>query len=107
MKKIRCQKCAKTIKRPQDLITVFFYFRIFFYHETCYEEELQYARFPFTNLIPLNTLLSNIFTVFTFLAALTFLFTDTGGTRLLGLLLLLPALYRLISYLKWERTFRK
>jgi hypothetical protein len=107
MKKIRCHKCSKSINKQLDLITVCFYFRILSYHETCYEEELKKSRFPFTNLIPLNTLFSNICAAFTFIVALIFLITNTGNTKFLGIALLLPACYRLFSYFKFERILHK
>ncbi|MGG1572079.1 hypothetical protein [Fictibacillus sp. NRS-1165] len=102
-KTIICDKCSQEIMIKDDLVTVTMFFEVIPYHEGCYASDLKGTGSFFINSRPLNGLSGTISTVISILFGLWVFFYTEGSFRLIALFFFIPILYRLYSYLAYER----
>ncbi|MCK6256290.1 hypothetical protein LCY76_06735 [Fictibacillus sp. KIGAM418] len=102
-KTIICDRCTKEITLKDDLVTVTMFFEVIPYHEECYAHDLKGTISFFLNNRSLNGLSGNISMVISILFGLWLVFFTEGSLRFVSLLVLIPIIYRLYSYLAYER----
>lgn len=103
-KAVYCEKCSKEIKFRGDLVTATLFFVIVAYHEDCYVKDLKGFRGLFLDNQPLNGFPGNFLFVAAVLVSIGFAF---GSMKWVSIIALLPVLYRIYSYFRFERNLEK
>ena len=103
-KAVYCEKCSSEIKFRGDLVTTTLIFLIVAYHEDCYAKDLKGFRGIFLNNQILNGFSGNFLFITAVLVSIGFAF---GSMKWVSIVALLPVLYRIYSYYRFERRLEK
>ncbi|HLQ72207.1 MAG TPA: hypothetical protein VK142_10430 [Bacillota bacterium] len=101
-KHIFCEQCSKRIKSKDDLITMFIAMGIVPLHSSCYGKNLK-GGFSFLMNKPLNGWYANIQSIFFLLVAIGLLIFGDKRLKYLAIVVCIPVVYRLFSYIMYER----
>jgi len=105
-KTIYCDKCSGEIKYRDDLVTATYLFEVVPYHEQCFTKELKGLNTLFLDNQPLNSFTSNFMIVVAILFSIGLLIFG-GDYKFTSILFLIPVIYRIYSYLSFERHLEK
>ena len=103
-KAVYCEKCSKEIEFRGDLVTATIFFVVVAYHEDCYVKELKGFRGLFLDNQPLNGFSGNFLFAMAVLVGIGFAF---GSLKWVSIIAVIPVLYRLFSFYKFERLLEK
>ncbi|RIW33974.1 hypothetical protein D3H55_10260 [Bacillus salacetis] len=106
-KEIYCDACQKQIKVRDDLITATIMFEVAPFHENCYGTSIKGAKTLFISNEPINGFAGSAFTVFSVIIAILWAVFTEDAMRWVSLLALIPVVYRLFSYFRYERHLEK
>lgn len=103
-RKVYCEKCSGEIKYRDDLTTARLILEVVPYHNECYAQDLKSAKTVFLENQPINGTSGNFVAASSvFFMILTLLLFD-GSQRFISILFLIPLLYRIYSYVVYERV---
>ena len=100
---VYCEKCDREIKFKGDLVTTTFVFIVVPYHEDCYAKDLKGMRTFFVSNNPINGISGNITAIISIIIGIFALVFLDGFTKFVGLLALVSVVYRLYSYIRFEK----
>lgn len=106
-KKIICEGCKQRIVFREEFVAALIIFYLKPYHEDCYARELRKYEAFFFNGLPIN---GNIWTLHAFLGApiaFIILISASGGLKWLALVVAYPTIYRVLTYIFYERHLRE
>lgn len=100
-KEMHCESCLLPIKVREDLVTVWAFFKIRLYHESCYANSLKGAAALFVSNTPINRFSGNFTAIVAFIVAWIPLFTDIAPA--ITIVCSLIVLLRLYSLIRFEK----
>jgi len=103
-KAVYCEKCSREIKFRGNLVTTTLFFWIVAYHEECYAKDLKGLRGVFLDNQTLNGFSGNFLFVMAILVGIGFAF---GSMKWVSIIALLPVLYRVFSFYRFERRLEE
>lgn len=106
-KTVYCEKCKRRIPYRGDLVTTTIFLEVVPYHEDCFANDLKGAKTLFVDNQPINGFSGNSTFLLCFILAFILLFFVDGPMKWLSILMIIPIIYRIYSYLKYERHLEK
>lgn len=106
-KTVHCDKCLKEIRIRGDLVTATMFFQVVPYHEDCYGKDLKGAKTLFLNNQPINGFSGNFLTLLAFAIFIASLIIDEETMIYLSILSLIAIMYRVYSFIIYERHLEK
>jgi len=106
-KTILCNHCEREITTKDDLVTANLIFSVVPFHGKCYSNALKGCQTVVIGNTPVNGTASTLLSVLAVLLGLISILGSGGPLPApVGWILFLPAIYRLYSYLAYERYLR-
>lgn len=106
-KEIYCDSCSKQIKVRDDLITATILLEVVPFHEGCYGSNIKGAKTLFVSNEPVNGFAGTFFAVISLILALLWGIFAEGTMKMIALIAIVPVLYRIYSFLKYERHLER
>lgn len=106
-KVIYCEKCVGEIEHREDLVTSTSFLTIVPYHEKCYAKDLKGFKTISLSNYPINGITSNVATIIIFILGIIWLIVAEDLEKWVSILFLVPVIYRLYSYIVFERHLDK
>ncbi len=100
---IYCHKCSHEIKKREKLAVAGLLFLIAPYHEGCFAKELKGPASLFMRNQPVNSIFGTVFAIISFFLLAGVLILTEGYTKLFSIFFVFPIVFRLLSYLLYER----
>lgn len=105
MKKvIVCEHCKKEIEYNHDLVVAYLFIIIQTYHADCYVHGLKSTKTFFLNNHPINSDSGTYAAVTSVISTFLLFFIAPSELKLFTILLLIPFLARILSYILYERN---
>lgn len=105
-KNIYCEKCGQPIDYNEDLVTAMVIFEVLPFHSHCYATDLKGANTLVVSNQPLNGFASNFKVISTSIIAVLWAIFADQSIKWLSFAVIPFIIYRLYSYLKYERHVR-
>ncbi|TCT24650.1 hypothetical protein EDD68_105107 [Melghiribacillus thermohalophilus] len=106
-KKVYCEKCTDEIKYRDDLTTARLFVEVVPYHNDCYAKDLKSAKTFFLDNQPINGTSGNFLGIISVFFILFFLLIVDGLEQIVAFAFVIPLLYRVYSYVVYERHLEK
>ncbi|PEJ59020.1 MULTISPECIES: hypothetical protein [unclassified Bacillus (in: firmicutes)] len=106
-KTVHCDRCSQEIRIRGDLVTATMFFQVVPYHEDCYAKDLKGAKTLILNNQPINGFSGNFLTFIAIVVFILSFFINDETMIYLSILSAIPIIYRLYSFIIYERHLEK
>ncbi|WP_108671864.1 hypothetical protein [Peribacillus acanthi] len=106
-KAVYCDKCYREVEVRGDLVTTTMFLEVVPYHEECYAKDLKGVKTFLVSNQPLNGFSGNFTAIVALLFMLGMLVFAEESLKWMSFLAIIPIIYRLYSYIVYERHLDK